>query len=85
MRRIKGTHFLSRYVCILSYTELQAQICIDSKPVVNPMLGPSQSAIINAGARFPPCMKLVQDLLPDTLIPCEQDHSHVAYDTQWLS
>ncbi|KAI0080317.1 rhomboid-domain-containing protein [Panus rudis PR-1116 ss-1] len=40
------------------------------KPVVNPMLGPSSSALINAGARFPPCMKSVQGLLPSTPFLC---------------
>ncbi|KDQ20684.1 hypothetical protein BOTBODRAFT_26699 [Botryobasidium botryosum FD-172 SS1] len=29
-------------------------------PFVNPMLGPSQPALIYLGARFPPCMKLVE-------------------------
>ncbi|KAH7928549.1 rhomboid-domain-containing protein [Leucogyrophana mollusca] len=32
---------------------------VSFKPVVNPMLGPSESALINLGARFPPCMKAV--------------------------
>lgn len=41
-----------------------------SQPVVNPMLGPSESALINLGARFPPCMKSVQDLSSSTLMPC---------------
>ncbi|KAH8102553.1 hypothetical protein BXZ70DRAFT_789558 [Cristinia sonorae] len=40
------------------------------KPVVNPMLGPSQSALINAGARYPPCMTTVKDLPLDTQFPC---------------
>ncbi|KJA29393.1 hypothetical protein HYPSUDRAFT_61422 [Hypholoma sublateritium FD-334 SS-4] len=40
------------------------------KPVVNPMLGPSSSALINLGARFPPCMKLVTQVPPTTLIGC---------------
>ncbi|KAL0951302.1 hypothetical protein HGRIS_008011 [Hohenbuehelia grisea] len=40
------------------------------KPVVNPMLGPSSSALINVGARFPPCMKLIEDVPPSTLMPC---------------
>ncbi|KAK7694953.1 hypothetical protein QCA50_002141 [Cerrena zonata] len=40
------------------------------KPVVNPMLGPSSYALINAGARFPPCMKLVSELTPSSQLPC---------------
>ncbi|KAF8807315.1 rhomboid-domain-containing protein [Phlegmacium glaucopus] len=40
------------------------------KPVVNPMLGPSSSALINLGARFPPCMKLVDQIPPSTLLGC---------------
>ncbi|KAJ3552255.1 hypothetical protein NM688_g4246 [Phlebia brevispora] len=42
-------------------------------PVVNPMLGPSQSALIHAGARFPPCMKTVQGLTPSTSFACLND------------
>jgi len=46
---------------------------ISFKPVVNPMLGPSESALINLGARFPPCMKNVPDV-PVTLdLPCLND------------
>lgn len=41
-----------------------------TQPVVNPMLGPSSSALINLGARFPPCMKLVYGIPPSTLLPC---------------
>lgn len=36
------------------------------EPVVNYMLGPSSVALINTGARFPACMKTVQDV-PITL------------------
>ncbi|KAF8898829.1 hypothetical protein BD779DRAFT_1485725 [Infundibulicybe gibba] len=43
---------------------------VSFKPVVNPMLGPSSSALINLGARFPPCMKLVTDVPVSTLLPC---------------
>ncbi|KAJ3480719.1 hypothetical protein NLI96_g8157 [Meripilus lineatus] len=43
------------------------------KPVVNPMLGPSSSALINAGARYPPCMKEVTDLPLTTPFPCLND------------
>ncbi|KAI0257471.1 hypothetical protein BJV78DRAFT_1366572 [Lactifluus subvellereus] len=42
-------------------------------PVVNPMLGPSGSALIRVGARFPPCMKTVA-AVPVTLnLPCLND------------
>lgn len=42
------------------------------QPVVNPMLGPSESALINLGARFPPCMKSVAGLSSSTLMPCTE-------------
>lgn len=41
------------------------------QPVVNPMLGPSSSALIQMGARFPPCMKNVTDVPITTLLPCK--------------
>ncbi|KAH9898132.1 hypothetical protein C8Q73DRAFT_683743 [Cubamyces lactineus] len=43
------------------------------KPVVNPMLGPSSSALIQLGARFPPCMKNVTDFPITTPVPCLND------------
>ncbi|ESK97994.1 rhomboid family protein [Moniliophthora roreri MCA 2997] len=43
---------------------------ISLKPYVNPMLGPSPYVLINDGARFPPCMKLVTGAEPTTLLPC---------------
>ncbi|KAF8971412.1 10 TM acyl transferase domain found in Cas1p-domain-containing protein [Flammula alnicola] len=43
---------------------------ISLKPTINPMLGPSSSALVNLGARFPPCMKLVSQVPPSTLIGC---------------
>jgi membrane associated rhomboid family serine protease len=42
-------------------------------PAVNPTLGPSGSALIRVGARFPPCMKNVSQV-PSTLnLPCLND------------
>ncbi|KAF8230653.1 rhomboid-domain-containing protein [Tricholoma matsutake] len=43
---------------------------VSFKPTVNPMLGPSSSALINVGARFPPCMKLVQAVPPSLRLGC---------------
>ncbi|KAF8078720.1 hypothetical protein FPV67DRAFT_1571718 [Lyophyllum atratum] len=43
---------------------------VSMKPVVNPMLGPSSSALINLGARFPPCMKLIDAVSPSTNFGC---------------
>ncbi|KAG5725919.1 Rhomboid family member 1, partial [Termitomyces sp. T112] len=43
---------------------------VSMKPVVNPMLGPSSDALINLGARFAPCMKLVDDIPPATQFGC---------------
>src|SRR6516162_216327 len=52
--------------------------CISSsyfvQPVVNPMLGPSQTTLINMGARFPPCMKEIDEVPPSTLFGCECDY-----------
>jgi hypothetical protein len=44
---------------------------IQIQPVVNPMLGPSGSALIRVGARFPPCMKNVSQVPPTLNLPCE--------------
>ncbi|TDL28516.1 rhomboid-domain-containing protein [Rickenella mellea] len=46
---------------------------VSFKPVVNPMLGPSQSALIKLGARFPPCMKIVTDVPVTLQLPCLND------------
>ncbi|EIW86795.1 rhomboid-domain-containing protein, partial [Coniophora puteana RWD-64-598 SS2] len=46
---------------------------VSFKPVVNPMLGPSESALIYVGARFPPCMKAVQNITLTTTMPCLND------------
>ncbi|KAF7306856.1 RHOMBOID-like protein [Mycena indigotica] len=40
------------------------------KPVVNYMLGPSSTTLINIGARFPPCMKRIDDVPPTMPIAC---------------
>ncbi|KAF9076196.1 hypothetical protein BDP27DRAFT_1256133 [Rhodocollybia butyracea] len=42
-------------------------------PTVNPMLGPSGSALIFLGARFPPCMKNVSSVPTSTLLACLND------------
>ncbi|KAE9408180.1 rhomboid-domain-containing protein [Gymnopus androsaceus JB14] len=46
---------------------------ISLKPTVNAMLGPSGSALINLGARFPPCMKNVTAIPPSTELACLND------------
>jgi len=43
---------------------------VSFKPVVNPMLGPSESALINLGARFPACMKNVSAIPLTTEFAC---------------
>jgi hypothetical protein len=46
---------------------------VSFKPVVNYMLGPSSTTLINVGARFPPCMKLLDASLgiaPTSQIGC---------------
>ncbi|KAH8120280.1 rhomboid-domain-containing protein, partial [Phellopilus nigrolimitatus] len=46
---------------------------ISLKPVVNYMLGPSESALIYVGSRFPPCMKDVTDVPISLQLPCMND------------
>jgi hypothetical protein len=53
---------------------------IFTQPVVNPMLGPSESALINLGARFPPCMKVVEGVPTTTLFGCESHFFCVMHD-----
>ncbi|KAH8835734.1 rhomboid-domain-containing protein [Flagelloscypha sp. PMI_526] len=43
------------------------------KPTPNYMLGPSSSALINLGARFPACMKAVTELPVTQILPCMND------------
>lgn len=43
---------------------------VSFKPVVNYMLGPSSTTLINIGALFPPCMKLIEAVPPTTQIGC---------------
>lgn len=43
---------------------------ISLKPTINPMLGPSGSGLISLGARFPPCMKLVEEVPPEFNLAC---------------
>lgn len=47
-----------------------AYLLIAAQPTVNPMLGPSQSALINVGARFPACMKDVDSIPLTTEFAC---------------
>jgi len=56
------------YELVLNAREQGSPISL--KPVVNPLLGPSSSALINLGSRFPPCMKLVEQVPPTTLLGC---------------
>ncbi|KAH6917481.1 hypothetical protein BKA70DRAFT_336099 [Coprinopsis sp. MPI-PUGE-AT-0042] len=43
---------------------------ISLKPTINPMLGPSGSGLISLGARFPPCMKTVEEVPPEFNLAC---------------
>ncbi|KAF9535374.1 hypothetical protein CPB83DRAFT_841646 [Crepidotus variabilis] len=58
------------FIYELVYNSQQQGSPISLKPVINPMLGPSSSALISLGARFPPCMKLVQQVPPSTNLAC---------------
>lgn len=42
------------------------------------MLGPSSSALIQVGARFPPCMKLVDGVPLNTQFGCEPSYRGLA-------
>lgn len=48
---------------------------ISTKPYFNFMLGPSSTVLINIGARFAPCMRLVKDVLPTLQMACPADTS----------
>ncbi|KAF9481031.1 rhomboid-domain-containing protein [Pholiota conissans] len=56
------------YELILNSREQGSPISL--KPTVNPMLGPSSSALVFLGARFPPCMKSVAQVPLSTQIGC---------------
>ncbi|KAJ2920294.1 hypothetical protein MD484_g120, partial [Candolleomyces efflorescens] len=56
------------YELVLNGREQGSPISI--KPFINPMLGPSGSALINLGSRFPPCMKNVAEVPISTSIAC---------------
>lgn len=56
---------------VRSHSVYKEVILIYLQPVVNYMLGPASSVLIDVGARFPPCMKYVADVPPTTLIGCK--------------
>jgi len=64
------------YELVLNAREQGSPISL--KPVINPMLGPSSSALINLGARFPPCMKFVSQVPPSTLLGCMNNTANPA-------
>ena len=72
MGRSRVTLSRSRYELLTFVYSVRgwSLIVLAIQPVVNPMLGPSSSALINLGARFPPCMKLIKDIPLDTNLPC---------------
>ncbi|CAO3624417.1 unnamed protein product [Cunninghamella blakesleeana] len=43
---------------------------IQTSPYINPMIGPTAGTLINLGAKFAPCMRLIQRLGPSDLISC---------------
>ncbi|KAF5375122.1 hypothetical protein D9758_000362 [Tetrapyrgos nigripes] len=43
---------------------------VSFKPTVNYMLGPASATLIQVGARFPPCMKLVEAVPPSFVMQC---------------
>lgn len=67
--KAQGTPF-SFKVCADHMPFVSQLILLGIQPAVNPMLGPSASALINAGARYPPCMKDVAGLPLSTRFPC---------------
>ncbi|WWC73184.1 uncharacterized protein I206_107150 [Kwoniella pini CBS 10737] len=61
------------YEMVANYQAMGSPIA--TKPTFNPMIGPSSEVLINIGARFPPCMKLVEDLPPSFQLACLNDTS----------
>lgn len=43
---------------------------IQISPNINPMIGPSVSVLINLGAKFTPCMRLIPSMTPSSLMSC---------------
>lgn len=66
----QGTGDASFFPCVSFFHHLEFPLTV-AKPVVNPMLGPSTSALIQLGARFPSCMKLVAGIPLDTKFGCK--------------
>ncbi|KAI0313502.1 rhomboid family-domain-containing protein [Amylostereum chailletii] len=64
---------ISVFIYELVLNSRQQGTPVSFKPVVNPMLGPSTSAFINLGARFPPCMKNVLTVPIAQDFPCMND------------
>ncbi|WVQ93311.1 hypothetical protein IAU59_000379 [Kwoniella sp. CBS 9459] len=62
------------YELVANYQAMGSPIA--TKPTFNPMIGPSSEVLINLGARFPPCMKLIDDLPPSFQIACLNDTSN---------
>ncbi|WWD21085.1 hypothetical protein CI109_105566 [Kwoniella shandongensis] len=61
------------YELVANYQAMGSPIA--TKPTFNPMIGPSSEVLINIGARFPPCMKLVDALPPSFQLACLNDTS----------
>ncbi|KAK8843397.1 hypothetical protein IAR55_007054 [Kwoniella newhampshirensis] len=61
------------YELVANYQAMGTPIAI--RPSFNPMIGPSSEVLINIGARFPPCMKLVEALPPSFNLACLNDTS----------
>ncbi|WVW79247.1 hypothetical protein I302_101213 [Kwoniella bestiolae CBS 10118] len=59
------------YEMVANYQAMGSPIA--TKPSFNPMIGPSAEVLINIGARFPPCMKYVEDLPPTFQLACLND------------
>lgn len=48
---------------------------IATSPSFNYMIGPTSEVLIRIGARFPPCMKHVEELPPTFALACLNDTS----------
>lgn len=62
--------FVGVFIAELIKAKSESGQAIQTKPQINPMLGPSSEFLISFGARFVPCMRKVPDLSTTLLLPC---------------
>lgn len=60
------------FVAELIMASKQTGQAVQTKPNVQPMIGPTPEFLISFGARFVPCMRSVPDLPTTNMLPCLQ-------------